>query len=389
MGISKKNRNFTSVQALVAEMVNTLVDAGAFELVAVNGSTSSLSVDATVQKVLLRATTEIDPLAVAETDTTHENFAIRQPWNLYIECNDANSEEDPLDGDVGFIDVYTLTPTNFTMDGGEVNIATSHWSSQGKEISKSGLMTIQSRTKSSTLGNVQPLGPNIEGTRFMAQNDLCHTWRYEYWDFDTSRMDVNAIPMSYQLTTSDHGVAFAIWAESFDKEGDKCFWVAIQRMVDKTGAPVITGKAPLFALFSPNGGGGEDVNEPDLYGIQHMVVRESDVNAPTFPTSSVVDQADSTRIINSVQQVSKGEDRKFTLNFARGLNTHRYSYPHELDMFLTTSADSVSQHTDVEVTAYDEETPRIYRSMNANFDNNTGMRLLLLVDGPTTTPEAE
>lgn len=387
MGISKKNRNFTSVQTMVAEMVNALVDAGAFTVVSVNDSTSPLTVDSSVQKVMLQATTEIDPLAVAETDTGHENFAIRQPWNLYIECNDANSDDNPLDGDVGFIDMYALTPTNFTMDGGEVTIATSHWSSTGNEISKSGLMAIQSRKKSTKMGSSQPIGPNVESTRYMQVSDFNHTWRYEYWDFDTSKMDVNAIPMSYQVTTSDHGVALAIWAESFDKEGDKIFWVAIQRMVDKAGETVITGKAPLFAVFSQNGGGGDDVNEPELYGIQHMVVRESDVNAPTFPISSVVDQADSTRIINSVQQVSKGEDRKFTLNFARGLNTHRYSYPHELDMFLTTSADSVSQHTDVEVTAYEESTPRIYRAMNANFDNNTGMRLLLLVEGPTTTPE--
>ena len=57
-------------------------------------------------------------------------------------------------------------------------------------------------------------------------------------------------------------------------------------------------------------------------------------------------------------------------------------------MFVTTSADSVSQYTEVEVTAYEEENPRKYRAMNANFDNNTGMRVLMLIEGPTITPEA-
>lgn len=389
MGISKTSRNFTSVQKLIAEAVNTLITSGAFVAESVNGSTSLLTVDDTVRSVLLRATDVVDPLAIEESDSSNPNFNKRQPWNLYIECGDANLNEDgDKTKDPGFVDIYALTPTNFTMEGGKVEVATSHYSAMGMELGKSGMLVIGSLLKSSRNGTKQPMGPGVESTRYRAATDMNHTWRYEFWDFDTSKIDPKSAPMSYQLSVTDHGVMFMMWAESFDKEGDKSFWFNIQRMVDKKGAVIVDGKSPLFCVFSQNGGGGKDVNTPEEFGIQHFVVRESDINAPTVPTSSVIDKADSTRIINSVQQVSKGEESSFTLNFPRGLNTHRYSYPHELDMLVTTSADSVSQYTDVEVTAYEEETPRKYRAMNANFDNNTGMRVLMLVEGPTITPEA-
>lgn len=388
MGISKTNRNFTSVQTMMAEVVNSLLDSGAFVAESVNGDTGVLTVDSSIKNVMLKATDVIDPLAIAESDTTNPNFDARQPWNLYIECGDANVNED---GDVdgrspGFINIYALTPTNFTSDSGEIEVAVNYYAAQGLEIGKSGFLGIESRMKTTALMPKQPYGKNIDALRHPVGTPV-NTWRYEYWDLDTSKISPKSAPISYQLVTSDHGIMFMMWAESFDKEGDKCFWFNIQRMVDKAGAVVTTGKAPLFCVFSQNGGGGDDVNSPDIYGIQHFVVRESDINAPTIPISSVIDQADSTRIINSVQQVSKGEESSFTLNFPRGLNTHRYSYPHELDLFVTTSADSVSQYTEVEVSAYDEETPRKYRAMNANFDNNTGMRVLMLIEGPSVTPE--
>lgn len=389
MGISKTNRNFTSVQTMMAEVVNSLLDSGAFVAESVNGATGVLTVDSNLKNVMLKATDVIDPLAISESDTTNPNFDVRQPWNLYIECGDANINED---GDVdasspGFVNIYALTPTNYTSDDGEVEIAVNHYARDGAELGRSGLLSIGSLEYTTLLGSVQPVGPNVSSDRIDFSRDKVNTWRYEFWDIDTSRISPKSAPISYQLATSDHGLMFMMWAESFDKQGDKCFWFNIQRMVDKAGEVVTTGKSPLFCVFSQNGGGGDDVNVPEEHGIQHFVVRESDVNAPTIPTSSVVDKADSTRIINSVQQVSKGEESSFTLNFPRGLNTHRYSYPHELDMFVTTSADSVSQYTEVEVSAYEEETPRKYRAMNANFDNNTGMRVLMLIEGPTVTPE--
>lgn len=389
MGISKTNRNFTSVQTMMAEVVNSLLDSGAFVAESVNDATGVLTVDSNLKNVMLKATDVIDPLAIDESDTTNPNYSKRQPWNLYIECGDANINED---GDVdgrspGFINIYALTSTNYTSDSGEVEIAVNHYARDGAELGRSGLLSIGSLEHTILQRAVQPIGAGVATDRVNLERESVRTWRYEYWDIDTSRVSPKASPISYQLCTTDHGIMFMMWAESFDKEGDKCFWFNLQRMVDKTGTVITEGKSPLFCVFSQNGGGGKDVNTPEEFGIQHFIVRESDINAPTFPISSVIDKADSTRIINSVQQVSKGEESSFTLNFPRGLNTHRYSYPHELDMFVTTSADSVSQYTDVEVTAYEEETPRKYRAMNANFDNNTGMRVLMLIEGPTITPE--
>lgn len=388
--MSKTNRNFTSVQAMVAEVVTSLIDSGAFVAESVNGSNGVLTVDQNLRSVMLRATEVVDPLAISESDTSNPNYDKRQPWNIYIECGDArvDSEGDPSPKAPGFLDIYALTPTNFTSEDGEIEIATNIYLKDGAELGKSGLMTIGSLRNSAINKTFQPTGPNVANERTDYSTDDVNTWRYEFWDIDTTNVSPKSAPLSYQLCTTDHGIMFMMWAESFDKEGDKCFWFNIQRMVDKAGTVITEGKSPLFCVFSQNGGGGDDVNTPEEFGIQHFVVRESDINAPTVPSSSVIDKADSTRIINSVQQVSKGEESSFTLNFPRGLNSHRYSYPHELDMFVTTSADSVSQYTEVEVTAYEEENPRKYRAMNANFDNNTGMRVLMLIEGPTITPEA-
>ena len=72
---------------------------------------------------------------------------------------------------------------------------------------------------------------------------------------------------------------------------------------------------------------------------------------------------------------------KYLVTFPNRLNTDRYVYTEELDQFAYTSADVIGEGSEVAVTVYGEGTPRVYRALKANGPLNTGMRLLMLVEG--------
>lgn len=345
MGFTVEKNNFTSVEKMAASLGTQLLSNG-FEVISLDDQIADLTVGESVQKLLLRATTDVDPL-VGDPQNPVEGD---QPWLLFIEANDTDD----------FLDFYALTPTQLIMDeAGVVEISISKSSSGGNTLSRSGFMFNNSQTEN---------GGNLN-----------HYFSYEGWDF--GELDEESIPLSYFLTISDHGIAFCMWAESYDGTGDKFAWFAIQRMVDNTGQIVVDGKSPLFCVFSHDGGGGDDLNEVEPLGILKFVVRESDVNTPTFPVSASKDTADSARIINSVQQTSIYEDGKFIINFPRSLNTQRYSYPHELDLIAYASADVTSQFATHEVEVYSEAQPREYRALNANHADNKGMRIYFQITG--------
>lgn len=178
-------------------------------------------------------------------------------------------------------------------------------------------------------------------------------------------------PMTYRLVISPRGMWLGIWEDATTAETSATFnWFLIQRPVDRaTGLVLTTGKAPVFCVNSvgPN--------------IWQFTVRESDILRPGKRRSATVDEVDSECIINNVEQVSLSEDGKYIVTFPSRLNTSRYRYPHELDMIGLTSADVVSQFTDVPLTVYGETTGRVYKALHANGTANTGMRILVLQQG--------
>lgn len=181
-------------------------------------------------------------------------------------------------------------------------------------------------------------------------------------------------PMSYRLTVSDRGFALFVWEDASDSEGDKFSWVVVQRAVDsKTGATYVTGKSPVWCVYSLDN------------NIWKRVVREADVLKPSLPVTALANSEDSRMIINGEASVSIDEDNKYIVMFPNGLNTARYSYTHELDLIGYTSADVVSQRSEVPLTVYGETEPRIYKAMSANGPNNTKMRLLMLMAGKGVT----
>jgi hypothetical protein len=344
MGHVVEKNNFTSLETLAADLGKEL-QANGFALISKDDQNTDLNIGDTAQRLLFRPDQTVDPLAPADPLDVQDG---EQPWLLFIVAND---EDDTLD-------FYAFTPTQLILgDLGEVRVAVS--GNTGPDISVSGFMFKDSQTQTGGQTN--------------------HFFSYEQWGFEN--IDEEAVPLSYFLTITDHGLAFTLWAESYDRAGDKFGWWCIQRMVDAAGAPVVDGKAPLFCVFSHDGGGGSDLNTVDANGILKFVVRESDVNAPTRPVSAAKDTADSARIINSVQQTSIYENGQFIINFPRSLNTQRYSYPHELDIIAYASADVTSQYATHEVTVYSEAQAREYRAMNANHEDNKGMRIYFQTTG--------
>lgn len=191
---------------------------------------------------------------------------------------------------------------------------------------------------------------------------------------DVDEADFQAIPFSYAISTTDHGIMFASWIEGLDGTGNNQNWFCIQRAINSDGSVVSTGKAPLFCLHSINSS-----------SIKRFTVREADVNAPTDAVDATTDTDDYNRVINDKQQVCFNENGRYDFKFPQGFNTARHSYAYQLDMIAYTSADVCSQRIDVQVQVYNEKnvdgTPKLrtYRALSANSPNNTGMRPFMLV----------
>lgn len=205
--------------------------------------------------------------------------------------------------------------------------------------------------------------------------------------------DPEATPFTYHLSFTDHGFALHIAVEGRDSDGCRAAWLVVQRAINSDGTVVVEGKAPLFCMFSVNGGGSinNDIevrpatNSPGSFQIMRYTVRESDVNAPTIPAPAHVHSADSSAVLNPYQMVPFSEDNHFDFRLPAGFNTQRYSYPYEMDMIGYASADVISNGTEIDVQVYNEteedgSTPkkRTYKALTANSPNNTGMRIFFL-----------
>jgi hypothetical protein len=406
MGFAVERHNYTSINSLAAALV-TDMQANGFKVLSLNGTANPsggpVTVDDTITKVLMAPTTDVDPIAVEDTDTGHANYLLRQPWRFVIE----------IDHDKQAVRWYACTPTNIISDGQDFQVATSFFQPFDpandpayNNVRKTGLLTTLSQyegARGSYIWGKFPTTPHMDTADGDPPSETNHySWRYEHFGFDVrpGKMDRQSVPLSYRLSISDHGIAFCLWTEAYDSAGNRFHWWNIQRMVNKdTGATIIgneiqdvKGKAPLFCVFSMVGGGAspqetlpggetDSLNVAGYHDAYYFVVRESDVHAPTFPVAAAVDTADSNRIINMVQQVSISESNKLVIQMMKGLNTQRFAYPHELDMIAYVSADVVSQFADINVRQYGEAQDRSFKALKANHAQNKGMRILMLQKG--------
>lgn len=178
---------------------------------------------------------------------------------------------------------------------------------------------------------------------------------------------------SYMLVQSDHGVALQIWEEGNDSV-PAYSWFCIQSPVDKdTGTVLSTDNSPIFCVYSA-----------DAQPAMRFTVNEADVFRPTYSVRAGLDSTNASAIINEADQVAIAKGNKYLITLPNRLNTERYAYTEELDMIAYTSADVISEETEIPTTLYGEGTERVYRAMKANNTNNTGMRLMMLVQGGGT-----
>lgn len=330
MIISRLRQGITSVPLMIANIVTDLILGGMELEFAFKGSSPASAPAEDVTKYVLKASSTIDPLFES------------QAWRLVIHV-EGNSY------------TYFACTTIQVLDDGDVAATGGH--------SKSGAMVVDN---------------NLEEAFFFTRNPKNPTWSVHSELPDN--VGPEAVPLSSLVSCSDHGFVISTWAEGQDNRGDCFNWVSIQRPVTDDGTVITEGKAPLFCVFSQNGGGSKvslDTIEPN--GILKFVVMESDISAPTKPVSAVVPMPDSHPIINPIQQVAIAETFEYVMNFPKGLNTHRYYYEASLDMLAFTSADVISSGSTDNITLFGESTKREYRSLNANSLNNRGMRLLVQI----------
>jgi len=204
-----------------------------------------------------------------------------------------------------------------------------------------------------------------------------------------------AVPLNSILSVSERGMFFGAYEGTFsvlqkekvmNNATDNTFnWFLIQRPVNRTTGKVLTkGNAPLFCINSVG------------YAYHKFIVRETDIFHPSqgprktsnvqlpdgvvHPYRTPADQHsnDSFGMINSSNQIALTEDNKYLISFLQNLTTARFRYTEELDMIAQTSADVLIGGVDINITAYQESTPRTYRGLPSNKPYNTGLRLVVL-----------
>jgi hypothetical protein len=317
MGICVVNSGFSDIGDLCRSIMSTMIANGFTEV-------SGAVIDSNTNLAAFTAGPNVDSLSLT------------QPWRIRLEC---------ASGLTGFIRINVATPIQIKDDRSVSNDKT------GKT---SGFIRGLTETANWLTGQqLYPSGAHPE-----------------------------AHPLSYMLSISSHGIALCVWAEGQDDSGSKFSWLVVQRPVDnETGTILITGKAPVFALWSTGGGDGAATSASSSQNTWKMVVREADVNVPAEEKDACAASEDSDPVINPIQQVSIAEGNLYIITFPNSLTTQRHVYKHELDMVAYTSADVVSQSTEVDLTVYGEAQPRTYKALNANGPFNTGMRILMLMDG--------
>lgn len=176
--------------------------------------------------------------------------------------------------------------------------------------------------------------------------------------------------MSYILISNARGLGLYIWDEGSDS-APKYSYFFVQSPVDKaTGAPLLTDNSPIFVVYSC------DTQSPVKF-----ILNEADVFRPSINQPADRDEPNSSAILNSNEQVAIAKGNKYLITFPNRLNTERYAYTEELDLFAYTSADVIAEDSEIAVRVYGEATDRIYRAMKASKPDNAGMRIMMLVSG--------
>lgn len=317
----------TNTITLTQQLVEDLTDHG-FSVIFPANYVPSERPSVTSLTVTVQCTTDVDPLANT------------QPWTITFWAANASQ-----------LRVFTSTPLQIGLNG------------LPPTIQPSGGFGTDSRWYAGEIANRN----YSSNTNITDLPSFCFIQRY--------RRD-SAFPMNYRLTTTSYGVFIGVYEGNWSSliSGADNFtvnnffnWVLVQRPVNKTtGAPLVVGKCPVFAVACADN------------SYRRLIVREADVPHPTSSIMADISSEDGFKLINSKIQNSVTENKKYIISFPSNLNTPRFRYTEELDMIAVTSADVVSEGTDITLDVYGEE--RVYTAMPGNRAFNTGMRILVLTN---------
>lgn len=380
MGYSIQRSGFIDLDAMSRQIVTDMVAAG-FTLI------TPATVLPGSKSFVLKAGPTVDPLSNT------------QPWAIKLVWDKDIAERTPAATGGGFLDIVVATPLQFNSGAHATYERYIGTSGSGNQV---GVSRDAVGAIGTALGRALAQSSQSFDTGF---GDRMFIDRQRY---KVANNEPAAYPMTYRLSVSDRGFALIVWEEGHEREANRYSWVLVQRPVDnKSGAVVTTGKAPvhcMYGLINFDATPTPWVEDNETYNLRRFVVREADVNVPyplgtpskTWPAlrdpetlmgvRATRHTKDYAGVINGSPQVSISENNKYVLTFPNGLNTARYAYAHELDMLAYTSAEVVSEGTIVPVTVYGESTPRKYMALTANGPDNTGMRLLVLIEGGGVTP---
>lgn len=335
MTFSVQRNGFTRVPDLFAAVVIDLVAQGFVQRFPTTPLTPAVGgADQAKFKATLEAGPKVDPLST------------EQPWRIQFDCMTVNGDQ------VG--DVFISSPLQLPNDGSVATLDVGDGS------------TAASKMFAGMLNATGTLPPSMtEVVDYTDARFIIRAHRVK------DKATALAYPMTYRLTVTNRGIALYIWEDATDEDAvPQASWFVCQRPVNHlNGETLVAGHAPMFCLYGMKN------------RISKFVVRENDILKPSLSSIGDADTEDNAAVINSKRQVSITENNRYIMSFPNGLNTARYAYTEELDMIAYTSADVVSQYSDVPISAYGEATPRKYKAMVANGPYNTGMRILMLIEG--------
>jgi len=334
-GFVIERHGYTTAAALTVSLIQDMLANGFVQKFPTGGTFDPTKV-VNKYRITMEAGPDVDPLNAASVTE-------KQPWRVTLDLTDTQR-----------LFMYVATPTQLTDDGKVAAELTS--ASVANDI----------------LGFIgDPVGTaglTAEGIYTPTTDSVTKGLINRQVRVDTKG---SSYPLSYRLVISPRGMWLGVWEDAISAESAAFYnWVLVQRPVDRTnGAVLTTGKAPVFCVNCVGN------------SYTQFVVREQDILRPGLRRPADRNTPDSEAVLNSRNQVALSEDGKYVVTFPSRLNSSRYRYPHELDMMGITSADVVSQYSDVPLQFYGEPQARVYKALHANGGTNIGMRTLILQQG--------
>lgn len=303
---------------------------------------------------------------ILETDMPSNAFHSTQPWRIAFEILDTTNSimSTPQLDDARILACYVGTSSNLADDG---TVAKSLFTYQSQIVKNEPYGNIGAEwTNKGTQGNIDAT-PN----HTLSSQGFVNRFLIENGGMGGIR------PLSYRLSITSRGVFIGIWDTRTEETGTAFNWILIQRSVDKdTGAirgstpTTLNSTCPVFCVNSVGN------------NVYKFIVREKDVLSPSSRKINTTDVEDSPAPLNPEKQVCFNENGDYIITLLNNLTTPRFKYADELDMVGTISADVVGAGQVLEFTTYGETNPRQYLALQSNKPNNTGMRLMVLIDNP-------